>query len=69
MARSKDEFLGCSKCRTVLFRLKGEPGDNHSVFLIRREALTAQVDHRVCEACKEPLVRMAVAAWPERVGE
>lgn len=63
MARSKDEFLGCASCRTVLFRLVADKGDNHSVFLIKREALTAQVGHRVCDGCDEPLVRMPKGAW------
>jgi hypothetical protein len=63
MARSRDEYLVCSKCRTVLFRLVAERGDNHSVFLIRREALTAQADYRVCALCGEALVRMPKASW------
>lgn len=63
MARSKDEFLGCEKCRTVLFRLKAVRGDNHSVFETRREALTDQADHQVCGACGEPLVRMPKGVW------
>ena len=63
MARSKDEFLGCAKCRTVLFRLVAEKGDNHSVFLIRREALTTIDDHKTCVVCEEPLERMPKGSW------
>lgn len=63
MARSKDEFLGCAECRAVLFRLKAVKGDNHSVFHTAREPLTDQTDHKACETCKAPLVRMPRASW------
>jgi len=62
MARSKDEFLGCATCRTVLFRLRAVPGDNHSVFVIRPEALTEHQNQRKC-SCGAPLERMPKGAW------
>jgi len=63
MARSRDEYLGCEACRTVLFRLKAVRGDNHSVFQTVREALTEHQDHEACGTCKAPLVRMHKAGW------
>jgi hypothetical protein len=65
MARSRDEFLGCPKCRTTLFRLRAVRGDNvgGAFFSYDRQPLTEQTDARNCATCGEPLMRMHKETW------
>lgn len=68
MANRLEGYLGCPKCRTVLFKLEAEAVDAAGVFQHVRAAMSGvdAGDGRSCPACGANVVRLPgkQAVWP-----